>query len=64
MSATTWEPKFQKHLKSLEGWKVYTTNSGSHMTQKLQMQMVQDARYALHPFSTSLSYFFQPLRPD
>ncbi|KAJ7894277.1 hypothetical protein B0H14DRAFT_2559403 [Mycena olivaceomarginata] len=44
MSATTWEPKFQKHLKSLEGWKVYTTNSGSHMTQKLQMQMVQDAR--------------------
>ncbi|KAJ7867074.1 hypothetical protein B0H14DRAFT_3590923 [Mycena olivaceomarginata] len=47
MLATTWEPKFQKHLKSLEGWKVYTTNSGSHLTQKLQMQMVQDAcRYA------------------
>jgi hypothetical protein len=44
MSAKTWQPKYEKHLKILEDWKVYTTNSGSHLTQKLQIRMIQDAR--------------------
>ncbi|KAF8193194.1 hypothetical protein K438DRAFT_1969683 [Mycena galopus ATCC 62051] len=44
MSAKTWQPKFEKHFKILEDWKVYTTNSGSHLTQKLQVRMVQEAR--------------------
>ncbi|KAJ7447659.1 hypothetical protein FB451DRAFT_1290083 [Mycena latifolia] len=44
MSAKTWQPKFEKHLKILQDWKVYTTNSGSHLTEKLQLRMIQDAR--------------------
>ncbi|KAJ7315742.1 hypothetical protein DFH08DRAFT_1086778 [Mycena albidolilacea] len=45
MSAKTWRPKYEKHLKILEDWKVYTTNSGSRLTEKLQIRMIQDARH-------------------
>ncbi|KAJ7076072.1 hypothetical protein B0H15DRAFT_603918 [Mycena belliarum] len=44
MSAKTWQPKYEKHLKILTDWKVYTTNSGSQLTQKLQLRMIQAAR--------------------
>ncbi|KAJ7196380.1 hypothetical protein GGX14DRAFT_673203 [Mycena pura] len=44
MLAKTWQPKFEKYLQVLQDWKVYTTNSGSELTQKLQIKLVQNAR--------------------
>ncbi|KAF7371493.1 hypothetical protein MVEN_00003900 [Mycena venus] len=44
MTAKTWRPVYEKHLRTIEDWKVYTTNSGSHLTQKLQIRMIQNAR--------------------
>ncbi|KAJ7105553.1 hypothetical protein C8R44DRAFT_858496 [Mycena epipterygia] len=43
MTAKIWQPKFEKHLKTLQDWSVYTTNSGSELTKKLQLRMVQKA---------------------
>ncbi|KAJ7749141.1 hypothetical protein B0H16DRAFT_891102 [Mycena metata] len=46
MSAKTWQKIYEKHLKVIRDWKVYTTNSGSNLTQQLQIRMIQNARYA------------------
>jgi hypothetical protein len=45
MTAKTWQPSFEKLLRTIQDWKVYTTNSGSNLTRKLQIRMVQNARY-------------------
>ncbi|KAJ7800718.1 hypothetical protein B0H13DRAFT_2499480 [Mycena leptocephala] len=44
MTAKTWQPSFEKLLRTIQDWKVYTTNSGSNLTRKLQIRMVQNAR--------------------
>ncbi|KAJ7815456.1 hypothetical protein B0H13DRAFT_2462278 [Mycena leptocephala] len=44
MTAKTWQPSFEKLLRTIQDWKVYMTNSGSNLTRKLQIRMVQNAR--------------------
>ncbi|KAJ6560917.1 hypothetical protein B0H10DRAFT_2445844 [Mycena sp. CBHHK59/15] len=44
MSAKAWQPTFEKHLRTIQDWKVFTTNSGSNLTRKLQIRLIQNAR--------------------
>ncbi|KAJ6564409.1 hypothetical protein B0H19DRAFT_1258861 [Mycena capillaripes] len=35
MSAKTWQPSYEKLLRTIQDWKAFTTNSGSNLTKKL-----------------------------
>ncbi|KAJ6524348.1 hypothetical protein B0H19DRAFT_1276574 [Mycena capillaripes] len=44
MWAKTWQPSYEKLLRTIQDWKAFTTNSGSNLTKKLQVRMIQNAR--------------------
>ncbi|KAJ7839456.1 hypothetical protein B0H14DRAFT_2587970 [Mycena olivaceomarginata] len=44
MSAKTWQPSYEKLLRTIQDWKAFTTNFGSHLTEKFQVRMIQNAR--------------------
>ncbi|KAJ7246429.1 hypothetical protein C8J57DRAFT_1180498 [Mycena rebaudengoi] len=56
----TFQPKYIKHLKNLMDWKVFTTNSGSELTQKLQFRLVQKGRCVFRHSATATYLIHRP----